>query len=349
MRRISIKTLADGGEALLMALGTPEGAAKTVLDALLTAEARGYASHGLLRLPKVASGIRAGVQNPMASPVITRRGRVCLLADGRFALGPWAAGLVMEAVVEGALANGLCLACARDINHFGIGGYYTDMAARQGLIGLALCNTQPAAALFGGRCRTVGTNPISFSCPTGGAFPITLDMATTAAARGKLLDCKLRGVPLPDDVAAAPDATMTNEPDLGLAGFLLPLGGPFGYKGSGLALMVDILAGALSGAATATRVAGTLDTDVPCTAGFFFLAADPEYFCGREAFLDEIRRLTADVRAAGPEVLLPGERAHRQEALAHREGLALPAPLIESLNALAASCGRPPLVPGQGA
>jgi L-2-hydroxycarboxylate dehydrogenase (NAD+) len=345
MRRVSLKSLADGGEALLMAHGAPRQTARAVLDVLLTGEARGHASHGLLRLPRVVEGIRAGRQDPRAQPVIEERGRACLLADGRFALGPFAAVTIMDAVIERTRSHGLCLACAHGIHHFGIGGYYTDRAARQGLIGLALCNTQPAAAPFGGRRRTLGTNPISFSCPSAGDQPITLDMATTAVARGKLLDCKLRGVPLPEGVAADPDGRMTTDPEQGLAGALLPLGGLFGFKGSGLALMVDILAGALSGAATATRVTGTLDADVPCTAGYCFLAADPDFFCGRKTFADEVRRLVEDVRASGPDVLLPGERAHGREALARRQGVDVPESLADTLNTLAVARGLPPILP----
>jgi len=343
MRRVPVEVLQAGGEALLMAHGASQETARVVLDVLVTAEARGHGSHGLGRLGRIVAGIKAGFQDPRVRPDLVERGRSCLLADGRAGLGPFTAATIMAAVIERAQSVGLCLASAHHIHHFGIGGYFTDMAARAGLVGLVLCNTQPAATMFGGRGRVLGTNPISFSCPSGQAFPITLDMATTAVARGKILECARLGTTLPESVAAAPDGRMTTDPGQGLAGALLPLGGLFGFKGSGLALMVDILAGALAGAATGTRVAGTLDVDVQCTAGFFFLAVDPEFFCGRQAFLDEVRRLVRDVRDAGPEVLLPGERGHRREARARQEGLPLERGCLDTLNELAVAAGLDPI------
>jgi L-2-hydroxycarboxylate dehydrogenase (NAD+) len=343
LRHVSLESLAAGGEALLQAHGATPETARVILDVTLTAEARGHASHGLLRLPPLVRSIDQGLQAPKARPTIEERGAACLLADGQSSPGSFAAATIMEAVIDRTRRHGLCLASAHNINHFGIGAYYTDMAAREGLIGLALCNARPAAAVHGGIRAVIGTNPIAFSCPSGGEHPITLDMATTAVARGKLKACKLQGTPLPRDVAAGPDGVMTTDPDQGLAGFLLPLGGRFGFKGSGLAIMVDILSGALSGMATTTRVVGIQDGK-RSTAGFFFLAIDPAFFCGREAFVAEVARMAADLKASGPDVLLPGERAHRREARARREGLDVAEELAESLNALAAASGLPPIV-----
>ncbi|WP_428561612.1 MAG: Ldh family oxidoreductase [Solidesulfovibrio sp. DCME] len=336
-----LRVLAEAGQAVLMAHGMPPGTAASVMDVLLTAEARGFASHGLLRLPGIVAGIAAGAIDPAAEPVIEATSPCGLRVDGRYAPGPHAARLAMEAVIARAGANGLCLATASRLSHFGFGGYYADMAAAAGLLGLVLCNTQPAAGPFGGRRKALGTNPISFSCPTGrpDGRPISLDMATTAAARGRILAHKLRGDPLPPDIAADAHGRATTDPDAALAGFLLPLGGLFGYKGTGLAIMVDILGGALAGAATGLRVRGTLDADTPCTAGFLFLALDPAFFCGRERFLAEVDRLVDDLRQSGPDVRLPGERGHARAARAAVAGVALPPALVERLRALEAEAG----------
>ncbi|WP_300155149.1 Ldh family oxidoreductase [Solidesulfovibrio sp.] len=336
-----LRLLSEAGQAVLTAHGVPSVAAASVMDVLVAAEARGFSSHGLLRLPRIVAGIVSGAIVPAAEPSIDFASRCCLRVNGRQAPGPYAARLTMNAVVSWAKTDGLCLASASGMSHFGFGGYYADMAAAEGLVGLVLCNTQPAAGPFGGQSKVLGTNPISFSCPTGepGGVPLSLDMATTAAARGLLLSHKLRSEPLPPDIAAGPDGGMTTDPDEALAGFLLPLGGAFGFKGTGLALMVDILSGALSGAATGLRVKGTLDAETPCTAGFLFLALDPAFFCGRERFLAEVDRLVADMRGAGPDVRLPGERGHARAKRAAREGVELPQALVARLRALEAEAG----------
>lgn len=339
--RYPLRVLAEAGQAVLAAHGASPVAAASVMDVLLAAEARGVSSHGLLRLPRLVAGIAAGVIDPAAEPAIDFASRCCLRVDGRRAPGPHAARLTMNAAISWAKTDGLCLASASRMSHFGFGGYFTDMAAAEGLVGLVLCNTQPAAGPFGGLKKVLGTNPISFSCPTGrpDGVPLSLDMSTTAAARGRLLAHKLRGEPLPRDIAADPDGRMTTDADEALAGFLLPLGGAFGYKGTGLALMVDILCGALAGAATGLRVTGTLDADTPCTAGFLFLALDPAFFCDRERFLAEVGRLIDDLRGAGPDVRLPGERGHRLAERAAREGVELPPALVDSLCQLEAAAG----------
>lgn len=257
---------------------------------------------------------------PDAEAVITEKG-VCIEVDGKGGLGPHYSTVLMEKVVDKAAEQGVSVGVARNLSHFGFGGYYTEMAAQKGLIGIVVCNTEPASNPFGGKGKVLGTNPLSFSCPLPGHdFPITVDMATTAAARGKLLSAKLNGESIPDFIAQDKDGQMTNDPEAGLAGSLLPLGADFGYKGTALAMMIDVLGGALSGAQTGTRVTGTATTTVPCTAGFFFLALSPDFFA-HGAFEAQVASLVGEMQASGPQVLIPGQREHAALKEAEANGI----------------------------
>lgn len=336
--RVGIQAVHGFGVKVLEHHGVPTAAASNVLSVLLAAEARGFGSHGLLRLDRLVTGIQAGTNSPQKNPQIKTKGSCALYLDGENGLGPHLSINLMKSVMQKATTHGVCVGSAKNMTHFGFGGYYTDMAARQGLIGLVLCNTEPASSPFGGTGRVLGTNPISFSCPRRTGDPLTVDMATTAAARGKLLSAQLNKETIPDWIATDPDGNMTNDPDLGLKGALMPLGGQFGYKGSALGGMVDILSGALSGAAGTTRVQGTATTTVPCTAGFFFMALDPAMMTTRDEFLDEVESHVADIQAAGEAVLLPGQREHALERQANEQGLILKDEVRKMLQNMGDAC-----------
>lgn len=334
MPKVPISALHNFGVSILRAHHVTHAAATDVMNVLIGAESRGFASHGLLRLNLLITGIESGTHKPEAVTDFNHMG-VCVEADGNGGLGPHVASSLMQQVVAKAQEHGVSIGVGRNMSHFGFGGYYTEMAAQQGLLGLVMCNTQPASSPFGGRGKVLGTNPISFSCPPCGIaqHPITVDMATTAAARGKLLSHQLNGEPLPEFIAADVDGIMTTDPDKGLAGTLMPLGGIFGYKGTALAVMVDILSGSLSGADTGKRVQGTATTTVPCTAGFFFAAIDPTVF-GHDKFEQNTKAMFEDMLLSGEDVLLPGSREHQNLAVSEKEGLQLKPDVRKMLETL---------------
>jgi L-2-hydroxycarboxylate dehydrogenase (NAD+) len=184
-------------------------------------------------------------------------------------------------------------------------GYYTDQVRREGYVGVAMTNTEPAMPPYGGAEPVLGTNPIAVGIPTDP--PFNLDMSTSAIARGTVLRAKENGERLPEGVALDADGEPTRDPEAALEGTILPFGGP---KGSGLAIAVEILAGGLVGAAMGEDVTGTYHTADPCTKGDFFLVVDPaalgDGFAERAtAFVKELK---AGRTAAGfDEVRLPGE------------------------------------------
>jgi len=320
---VSVKSLELQCAIILQKYGVPSQRAEQVANVLVGAEARGHGSHGLLRLDRMITGIKSETHFPKAQPVIQRSGN-WLVVDGHHCLGPAVCMDVTRECMDLAKQDGIALASIKNITHFGIGGYYTDLAASEGLIGMAMCNTEPAASPFGGRGKVLGTNPISFSAPRKHGPPICVDLATTAAARGKLLKAQRDGEKLPDFIATDKDGKMTNDPTEGLKGGLSPLGGAFGYKGTGLGILVDILTGCLANASVGTHVQGTATTTDMNTSGTFFMFLDPRVSCeSLDHFLDLVELLVTDLQSAGPQVKLPGQKEQENLIRCQTEGVPL--------------------------
>jgi L-2-hydroxycarboxylate dehydrogenase (NAD+) len=282
--------------------------ARLTAEVLVSADARGKHSHGLLRLPRFVRGIEHGNVDPDGEiRVVTERGGAASL-DGGSRLGPVVASEAAAEVMDRADEHGVGTVGVHDSNHLGMLGYYTDVVREEGYVALAVTNTEPAMPPYGGADTVLGTNPIAIGLPTDPAF--NLDMSTSAIARGDVLHRRETGERLPEDVALDAEGRPTRDPDEALDGTILPFGGP---KGSGLAIAVEVLAGTLVGAATGTDVTGTYHTEDPCTKGDLFVAVDPEalgvpdFGARASAFLEDLK---AGERATGfDEIRLPGERS----------------------------------------
>jgi len=286
--------------------------AKTTARMLVTAEARGKSSHGLIRLPRYVRGIEHGNVDTKGESEIVRDAGAAATIEGGARLGP---PVAVDATAEAtARANefGIGAVGVNDTNHLGTLGYYTDLARREGYVALAVTNTEPAIPPYGGAEPILGTNPIAVGLPTDP--PFNLDMSTSAIARGSLEKAAERGESIPEGVALGPDGEPTTDPEAALAGTILPFGGP---KGSGLAIAVEVLAGGLVGASMGQEVTGTYHTEEPCRKGDLFIAIDPEILGGAgaveriEAFLE---RLTdVDPASGHDEVRLPGSSTRSDE------------------------------------
>jgi L-2-hydroxycarboxylate dehydrogenase (NAD+) len=315
MREVDRRTALESARAALRAHGISDADADLVADVLVSADARGKHSHGLLRLPRFVRGIEHGNVDPDGDVELVRqRGAVVTLSGGS-RLGPVAA---VEATVEAADRAeefGAGVVGVNDTNHLGMLGYYTDELRREGYVGVAVTNGEPAMAPYGGSEPILGTNPIAVGLPTDP--PFNLDMAMSAIARGDILHRLKRDEPLPDGVALDTDGQPTTDPEAALEGSIRPIAGP---KGSGLAVAVELLAGGFVGASMGREVTGTYHTEMPCTNGDLFLAVDPEAL-GGEAVLDRanafLRRLKESPRAAGfDEIRIPGERSVERDEVA---------------------------------
>jgi L-2-hydroxycarboxylate dehydrogenase (NAD+) len=322
----------DVTAAAFRARGLSESDASIAATVLVSADARGKHSHGMLRVPRFVRGIDHGNVDPAGEITVAPADGATALVDGGSRLGPVVATEAVGEAMARADDHGVGVVGVHDSNHLGMLGYYTDRVRREGYVGIAMTNTEPAMPPYGGAEPVLGTNPIAVGLPTDP--PFNLDMSTSAISRGEVLHRKETGETLPEDVALDADGQPTTDPAEALEGVILPFGGP---KGSGLAVAVEVLAGGLVGAAMGNDVTGTYHTENPCTKGDLFVVVDPDrmapgFVDGASAFLSDLKGID---RAAGvDEIRLPGERSVEADRTA--ETVEVEADLWDEVQALAA-------------
>jgi LDH2 family malate/lactate/ureidoglycolate dehydrogenase len=260
-------------------------------------------------------------------------------------MGVIVATKAMERCIAMAERTGIGMVTVANGRHFGAAGYYAKMAAERDLIGMAMCNVPPIAYAAGGAERVYGTNPIAFGAPVEGDHPFLLDMATTAVAGGKLEIAGRQGKPLPEGWALDGEGNHTDDPHiLRKGGGLLPLGSTLttsSYKGYGLGLMVDILSGVMSAAASGLFI------DRPTLAqGYWFGAWRIDAFRDPIEFKAEMKRMVDHIRGTKPAagvsaVLIPGDPEYIAREDRKARGIPLDAESIEQLTALGEECKVP--------
>lgn len=335
-----LSTLVDFASRVFAATGVPEPAARTVAEALVEADARGIASHGLMLVPMYVGRLRAGsVSTHTNAETVVDKGAIAVL-DGRNALGVLTADQAMGLAVEKAKSFGVGAVVTRHAFHFGGAFRYAAAAARAGCIGVAACNTRPLMPAPGGATAVVGNNPVAVGVP--GPDGVLLDMALSEAALGKIRLAQSEGREIPVTWSTDHDGVPTSDPTAAIAGLLLPTGGPKGY---GLALIIDVLTGVLGGGAFGRGVQGLYaDMATANDCSHFMLALDVEPFGALEDFHVRVADLAGQVRASRTapgveQVFLPGQREAENAARAHREGVALSESVRSSLAEVAGSLG----------
>jgi len=326
---------------ILSAAGLCDADAELVADTLVQADLWGHQSHGTLRLPAYVARLRSGAVNSKARPSLVRDGGAIALMDGGGAMGQVVANAAMNVAIERAKKFGIGAISVRNSNHFGTAMYFTLLAARRACIGFIATNASPAMPPWGGRTKAVGTNPWSWAAPAGKHPSMVLDIANTAVARGKIHLARQRGEPIPEGWALDEKGQPTTDPDDALAGVTLPMAG---HKGYGIALMMDVLAGVLSGSAFAGAVAGPFQSERPGRVGHFVLALNVEAFMPVSEFeqrQDElIQALKQTPLADGfAEILYPGEPEAALEEKSIRDGISLPGATFTALEALCREFG----------
>ena len=318
----------------LIASRTAEANARSVARALAQAEIDGQKGHGISRVPIYAAQARAGKVDGHATPIVrqTRPGTLMIDVANGFAFP--AIDLGVERLPALAAAAGIAAAGLVRSHHFGVVGRHVERLAEAGLVALAFGNTPKAIAPWGGKRALFGTSPLAFAAPQRNAPPIVVDMALSQVARGKILTAGQRGEPIPADWAVDEDGKPTTDPAAALKGALQPIGGA---KGAALALMVELLAVALTGAHFGFEASSFFDADGPPPGvGQLLVAIDPGAFAGREIFLDRVatlvRMIDADASAR-----LPGSRRITLREKAKREGVTVDANLLTQVRALAAT------------
>ena len=333
--------------AIFVRAGLSAAHAELVADVLVWANLRGVDSHGVMRVPRYVELIDVGDMNPSPTLTVRTETAAAVLIDCDRAAGPVAMTSAMTAAVRKAKDAGVGLALVRGTTHTGALGYYTLMAAREGMAAIALAGSTANMAYHGARAAGVSTSPISIAVPGGDDAPLLLDMASGIVSRGKLLQAKRTGEPLPEGWALDQNGNPTT--DAQAAHIPLPMGGP---KGSGLALMVECITSLLvSNAILAAALEETAASRRHKQNGFA-LAIDVARFGDPGAFRREVDRLVKALKKLprDPEVgeiLMPGERGSRSLEARRRDGIPIPRAIFNELQTLAERLGVA-MVPAAG-
>ncbi len=325
---------ADHIEALarraLVVAGVRSETAAIVAEDLVAAEADGLASHGIARLPAYVAQVRTGKIDGHAQVVVTRPAPASWIADAGCGFAAPAIRAGLNAACEGARETGVAGLAAANSHHSGVLGSHAERAARAGLLCLGFSNGPAGIAPWGGQKALFGTNPIAFACPRAGAAPLVIDLSISKVARGKVMLAAQRGEPIPLDWALDSDGKPTADATAALKGTMLPMGDA---KGAALAMMIEILSAALTGANFGYQASSFFTADgPPPRVGQFFFILDPNRFGG--SFAASVELLMDAVREQ-PGTRLPGERRLGNRERAAEDGLVLPPALQAELEQLA--------------
>ncbi|MBL6080993.1 malate/lactate/ureidoglycolate dehydrogenase [Belnapia sp. T18] len=333
---------------MLQAAGTDPASAGIVAADLLEANLQGHDSHGVQLAPRYVLNVLAGKLVPNAAVQVVQQTGAIIVADGGMGFGQVVGRQAMDLAIASARDTGLGLLALRNVHHLGRIGAYGDQAVAAGMLSLHFVNAvsgPPVVAPFGGSEARFGTNPICIAVPAvaPGGHPLILDFATSALAIGKVRVAHAAGRPVPEGSLVDHAGRPTTDPGVmygdGPRGALLPFGL---HKGSGLALMCEILAGALTGGGT-NQPATPNDRGI--VNGMLALVLDPARFGDLEAFRAETAAMVAHVKTAapgdGPPVLVAGEKERITRAERRRDGIPIPDPTWAELCAAAAEVGIP--------
>ncbi len=329
---------------VLRTFGATEAHARATADALVATDCWGVFTHGTKLLPGYVKRVRGGGVRTDVEPVVERQGPAWAVVDARSTLGQVSSAMAMGTAIAKARSAGIGYVGVRNGNHFGAAGYFAWLAAREGMIGMAMANDIPSVAAPGSRKAVTGSNPIAYAIPAAGRDPIILDVASSTVAGGKVYAARVRGEPIPPDWLIGPDGLPTTDGSLyPQKAVLTPMAG---HKGYGIALLVESLAGLLTGAAFTWRVGSWIfdDPAKPTDHGAAFLAFDVKAILSEQEFGKRVAALIDEIHATptapGTErVLLPGEREWACKRRYDVEGLPLPIEVREVLRTLAADAG----------
>jgi ureidoglycolate dehydrogenase (NAD+) len=343
MQRFPRERVSAWALACLEKVGVPREEAKLVAESLVQTSVWGIDSHGILRLTHYLNRMTIGSIKAAAVPVVTRTGPVTAQVHGEDGLGIVHATLAMETAIEMAKEAGVGVVGVGHSSHCGAMGLYTRMAAREKLVGIAMTHSSSVVIPHGGKHKYFGTNPISFAFPRAQGEPFVLDMATSQVAWNKVLNARIEGHDLEPGIAVDGDGNATTDANQAAAG--IPLGGPtYGYKGYGLAFMVDLLCGALNGMTYGRHINSMYeDLKEPRKIGHFVMALDPGRFAGGDTLEETVDAVIADVKAQPGEILVPGDPELIEEKERRVRGIPIDNEALKDMEAWSRKLGVKPL------
>ena len=316
----------------MAASNTLGSVAQSVARALVQAEIDGQKGHGLSRVPSYAAQAKSGKVDGHAVPEQRQTRPGSLLIDAKHGFAFPAVNLAIERLPELAAANGVAAAGITRSHHFGVAGHHVERLAEAGLVALAFGNTPKAMAPWGGKQSLFGTNPIAFAAPQRDKPPMVVDMALSQVARGKILTAAQKGEAIPEGWAVDEHGEPTTDAAAALKGALQPIGGA---KGAALALMVEVLAVALTGANFGFEASSFFEAEgAPPGVGQLFIVIDPGAFAGADTFADRMTALAQMIESDG-NARLPGSRRIALREKAAHEGVAVDAKLLAEVRVLA--------------
>ena len=305
---LSLNEILDLAKKTLLANGCDEENASILADTIMRAERDGSVSHGLFRLPAYVAGLKSKKINGKARPELENVAPSIIKVLGNNAVAPMVLSLGLPAIIDLAKKNGVAVLAIKNSHHMAALWPETEAIAEAGLVGIACTSYKPAVAPAGATKPLYGTNPISFAWPRPGKTPVVYDMATASMAMGEVQIAKREGHKVPLGTGLTKDGKETTDPgEIADGGVILPFGG---YKGSSIAMMVELLAGALIGENFSFETAAKDNNDGgPPSGGEFIIAISPEKISGQgwDKHADEFFSKMLAMEG----VRLPGERRHK--------------------------------------
>ena len=293
---------------LLLKNGVKKEDAETVADCFATADVFGVTTHGIAILPSHIERIKRGGYNLFPKLSIIKETAAFAVIDGDNAFGPVSAKFCLDYGVKRCRESGIFTVFGRNNNTFGPAFYYSMKAAEEGYIAFVTSNSPAQMAPFGGNEKMLGTNPFAAVIPVSDGEPIIIDFATSIVAKSKFKEYAQKGLNIPDGWALDEDGKPTNDPVEGMKGFVLPMAG---FKGYGLSMLIDIMAGLLSGSAYLNHVGRFYSNDnKSMNVGFYITVIDPKQIFGDEydiAINQYVTELRESNTIVGQKIVLPGD------------------------------------------
>jgi ureidoglycolate dehydrogenase (NAD+) len=345
-RRVPVSRLHEFCVKAMVSSGMKETDAHITAEVLVTTDTWGTFTHGTKHLGSYLRRVRAGGTDPVAVPQVIAEGPSWAMVDGHSAMAMVSAYTGMELAIVKAQQSGVGYVGVKHSTHFGAAGFYASMALQYDMLGLAMSNVDANMTVPGARGNVIGNNPLAYAVPAGTEFPIMLDMALSTVAAGKIYAAQDLGTSIPNTWLVDGDGLPTT--DIGgypRVGSLLPMAG---HKGYGLALLVEVLAAVLTGAAMTSQVRlwGS-EWDVPTDEGHAFIAIDVGAIMPLEVFQERIDWLVREIHSAprakgASRIYLPGEMEWEKRTVALEQGIDLPDDVRASLIKMAHEVGLDP-------
>lgn len=323
--------------------GLREEEAELAADVLVKSDMRGVDTHGVVRLPFYCKRLIDKGTKTDPQIKILREKPAMLLIDGDNGLGQIIGIKTMKKVMEKARTSGVCFAGVRNSCHFGMAAYYAMLAIEEGMIGFAATNTPPVMAPWGGRKAFIGNNPLAIAVPTSEDFPMVLDISMSVVSGGKVRLAAVKREKIPQGWVLDGNGRPTENPDdFFPGGTLLPMGE---HKGYGLAVILEMLSGVLTGAGILSEMPLWFsDTAIPTNTGHFFMAIDIDAFGDLNVFKERIHKLIHELKSCpssegSKEVLIPGEIEFCREQTCRKEGIPVSSEVLKNLDTFASQIG----------